>query len=97
MADVICPHCNERYHETAEAYRPDVSPNGSMFRLKKKYADNGWQGFPEHDYIIGENLCCPDCQGSYVEVGMVRIDQIQYAAEEKSQGEHRKPGRPRKA
>lgn len=81
LADIICPFCNERFHETTEAYRPDVPPNGSMFRLKQKFADNGWQGFPEHDYIIGENICCPDCGGCYIEGGKVRVDHRQYIVE----------------
>jgi len=74
MVDVICPHCNERYHETTEAYRSDVPPNGSMFRLKAQYRDNGWMGFPEHDGTIEENVCCPECGGSYIEGGKVRLD-----------------------
>jgi uncharacterized protein YbaR (Trm112 family) len=94
MADVICPYCNERFHETTERYNPNIYPNGSMFRLKEKYRDNGWEGFPEHEGTIDENLCCPDCAGKYPEGvdGKVRVDAEQYAAEMVKN----KPGRPKK-
>lgn len=83
MADIICPSCNERYHETTAKYRPDASPNGSMFRLKDKYRENGWSSFIEDESSIGDNLTCPDCGGSYCEgnSGRVRVDKDQYIAE----------------
>lgn len=89
MADIICPSCNGRYHETTDRYSGKLPPNGSMFRLKQQYRENGWEGFPEHDGTIGENLICPDCGNQYPEgpTGKVRVE---------SENSKRGPGRPKK-
>jgi len=97
MADVICPHCNERPHTTTERYNPDIPPNGSMFKLKPKYVENGWNSFIEDDSTIQDNLICPECGGQYREGNQarVRVDQDQYAAEQ-AEAQSKKPGRPRR-
>lgn len=108
MADVICISCAGRYHETTERYNPDLPPNGSMFRLKQQYVENGWSSFVEDESTIQDNLICPECGGSYREgnPARVRVDQAQYADEigrkewagkEYAAVEPKKPGRPRKA
>lgn len=73
--DVICPSCNESFHETTEEYLPDVSPNGKMFRLKDKYRENGWLSFVEDESSVGDELYCPECGGQYREgpEGRVRV------------------------
>ncbi|HBA73466.1 MAG TPA: hypothetical protein DCZ63_15125 [Geobacter sp.] len=107
MADVICPNCNERFHSTTDRYNPDLPPNGSMFRLKQQYVENGWSSFIEDESTIQDNLICPECGGSYREgnPARVRIDAEQYADEmgrkewagnEYTAVEPKKPGRPRK-
>jgi rubredoxin len=74
MADVKCPNCAGRYHETTGYYDPSVPPNGSMFRLKAVYRENAWTGFVEDSGTIGDNLCCPDCGGPYIVNGRVVVD-----------------------
>jgi hypothetical protein len=73
MADVQCPSCNECFHETTDKYHPSKSPNGTMFRLKDKYRDYGWDGFIEDESSIQDSLCCPECGGNYCEYGKVRV------------------------
>lgn len=73
MADVICPNCNESYHETSDQYRPDKAPHGGMFRLKEQYREMGWDSFVEDDASIQDNLFCPGCGGLYCEKGKVRV------------------------
>lgn len=88
MADVICPQCFGRYHETTSEYRPGVSTTGNMLRLKQVYKDNGWDSFPEGDWVSHGDLCCPECQGSYAAYGEVLVDQEQYAAEIELKGKY---------
>ena len=81
MADVICPGCGGRYHETTDQYKPGVATRGNMLRLKDFYRENGWVSFPEHADSAFGDLECPDCGSRYTENGMVRIDEMQYASE----------------
>lgn len=81
MADVICPQCGGRYHETTAAYNPGVTTRGNMLSLKKMYKDNAWESFPEHEGIAFGALECPECGGGYTSNGIVRIDEEQYQAE----------------
>lgn len=108
MADVICPQCGERYHETTDDFVFGSVATGNMFRLKQFYVDNGWDSFPQLDVISFGDLECPGCGGSYVTIGgKVKIDMAQYEAELfaeydpelpaiKPVAEKRRPGRPRK-
>lgn len=81
MADVICPQCGGRYHETTGAYRPGVTTTGNMLAIKKTYRDNGWSSFYEDVSIAYGGLECPECGGSYSDDGQVRIDREQYEKE----------------
>lgn len=77
MADVICPGCGGRYHETTERFNPDVQPNGTMFTLKEQFGAKGWNwsGFAESESSIGGLLVCPNCDVPYVgQDGRVRLD-----------------------
>ncbi len=65
--DVICPNCNEVFHETTAEFNPDVNPNGSMLRLKDRYRADGWDSFVEDSSSIQDELCCPSCGGQYIE------------------------------
>lgn len=81
MADVICPQCGGRYHETTETYRKGVVTTGDMLTLKKPYRDNGWSSFYEDASISFGGLECPECGGCYSHDGIVRVDQKQLEAE----------------
>lgn len=81
MADVICPQCGGRFHETTPAYRPGVTTTGDMLTLKETYRDNGWSSFYEDVSVAYGGLECPECGGCYSHDGVVRIDQDQYEAE----------------
>ena len=90
MADIQCPSCNEYHHETTDAYNPDVAPNGSMFRLKDKYRNNGWSSFPEDTSTVGDNLHCPGCFNGYCEGNPARVRVVGWEPPVK------KAGRPKK-
>jgi hypothetical protein len=94
MADVICPNCGGRFHETTDAYRFGVVTTGNMLRLKSFYKENGWGSFPEQEHVQFADIDCPGCGGTYSDSGRVNIDQEQYAKE--SPTVKRTPGRPRK-
>lgn len=81
MADVICPQCGGRYHETTEEYVADVVTTGNMLSLKKTYRDNGWSTFPQDAGTSLGDMWCPECGGSYSDNGVVRIDKEQYTDE----------------
>lgn len=77
MADVICPGCRGRYHETTDAFDPEAPPNGTMFRLKDQYGPQGyhWSSFAPSLGVIGALLVCPNCDVPYVgNSGRVMLD-----------------------
>jgi len=82
MADVICPQCAGRFHETTGAFVPGEVTTGNMLTLKAQYRDNGWASFPEHAGIAFGGIECPDCGGAYSDDGRVRIDMEQWAKEQ---------------
>jgi len=73
MANVICPECRGRYHETTDKFDPEALADGSMFRLKQPYADWGWQTFSREPQGYGV-LECPNCGAPYAPGGHVLID-----------------------
>lgn len=81
MADVICPQCGGRYHETTGMYRPGVTTTGDMLTLKKTYRDNGWSSFYEDSSVAFGGLECPECGGCYSHDGVAWIDREQYEKE----------------
>ena len=81
MADVICPQCGGRYHETTLGFIRGAVTTGNMLRLKDTYRSNGWTSFPEHAGMAYGSLECPECGGAYSSDGRVRIDEAQYEAE----------------
>jgi hypothetical protein len=81
MADVICPNCGGRHHETTAEYKPGVITTGKMLRLKQFYRENGWDSFPEQEHIQFGDIFCPGCDGLYSDTGRVQIDQDQYLQE----------------
>ena len=60
---VRCPFCREIYLETTEAFDPNRTANGPMFRLTEQYGPNGynWSVFPPDEWIIQDALECPGC------------------------------------
>ena len=68
MANVICPKCRGRYHETTEHFNPDILPHGAMFKLLKKYGSHGfnWSTFQQHKAVDMAQLVCPSCGGEYL-------------------------------
>jgi len=82
MADIICPSCSGRYHETTDAFKLGVTTTGNMLRLKEPYRSNGWTSFPEHEGMSYGALECPECGNQYSSDGRVRVDMDQWAKED---------------
>jgi len=74
VLDIVCPGCKGRYHETTEAYKSDIAPNGSMFRLKEPYRTAWrWSSFSEQSHVRQGDLDCPSCGAPYLSGGRVLI------------------------
>lgn len=63
---VKCPGCSECYHRTTDRYNPDVMTTGDMLEILPKYRDYMWEDFPKDDYVMGDNILCPQCGVPYV-------------------------------
>ncbi len=67
--DIICPGCNQAYHETTDSYDPNRPPNPTMCRLKEPYLSWGWEDLPRDDGAGAGSLECPGCGCLYAEPG----------------------------
>lgn len=62
---VRCRGCGGRFHELTENYRPVPPMRGDYLWMLKKHRGNGWYAFPERDWVIGDNVQCPQCGTPY--------------------------------
>jgi len=62
---VKCPQCKVSYYETTDKYDPDVSPNGSMLRLRDPWRSMGWATYGldrgEGPGLLWSDLECTGC------------------------------------
>ena len=67
--NVICPGCKGQFHTITDKFDPDVTPNGSMFRLLPNYGPDGgnWSTFPESESAEFAELACPMCGAEYLD------------------------------
>ena len=64
---VKCRGCGGRYHELTAKFVPATAVRGSYLRLLKAYGPSGrgWYDFPHQDWVVGDNVACPQCGTPY--------------------------------
>ena len=62
---VKCSGCGGWFHELTERYSPEDTLRGSHLRLNSTYKGYGWYDFPHEDWVVGENVMCPQCMRPY--------------------------------
>lgn len=62
---VKCGGCGGWFHELTEKYLPEGVLRGSHLRLNSTYRGYGWYDFPHEDWVVGENVMCPQCMRPY--------------------------------
>ena len=62
---VKCSGCGGWFHELTERYSPEDALRGSHLRLNSTYKGYGWYDFPHEDWVVGENVMCPQCMRPY--------------------------------
>lgn len=71
--DIFCPSCGESFHETTEAYCPDLAANSSMMRLKELYVSYGWNDVPPDPTAGYGVLECPGCGSAMAPDGRLKV------------------------
>ena len=75
--DVKCPQCGKTYYETTDTFDPDISPNGSMLRLKEPWRSRGWAtyglGRIEGKGLLVYGMECTGCGAPLAPSGKLRI------------------------
>lgn len=62
---VRCGGCGGLFHELTVNFREVPPMRGDYLHLLKAHRDNGWYAFPEHDWVVGDNVMCPQCGTPY--------------------------------
>ena len=62
---VKCSTCGGSFHTLTRDFRPVPPMRGSYLRMKPRYRGNGWYAFPEYDWVVGDNVQCPQCGMPY--------------------------------
>lgn len=62
---VKCAGCGGWFHELTAKYIPDGPLRGSHLRLTSRYREYGWYDFPHEDWVVGDNVMCPQCMMPY--------------------------------
>jgi len=101
MAEIKCPNCCNCYHETTEKFDSDVSPNGSMVRLRDPWRKWGWCSFgdgedgrdtpvAETDCTLASDMLCPGCGSPLAPSGrLIIIEEQDPEATESEEGNKR--------
>jgi len=62
---VKCAGCGGWFHELTARYDPSGPLRGSYLRLTSRYREYGWYDFPHEDWVVGDNVMCPQCMMPY--------------------------------
>lgn len=62
---VKCERCGGWFHELTARYDPSGPLRGSYLRLMTRYREYGWYDFPHEDWVVGDNIMCPQCMMPY--------------------------------
>lgn len=72
---VRCQGCGGTYHELTEKFVPGKAVRGSYLRLLERYGPRGqgWYDFPHQDWVVGDNVACPQCGTPYKARRLLRV------------------------
>jgi len=76
MFDVICHGCRGCYHETTEAFDPDVPPKGHMFKEKPSVKEKRLYSFQCTKDVQSGYIECPWCNMPYKLNGKYDLKEI---------------------
>lgn len=83
---VKCAGCGGWFHELTAKYDPTGPLRGSHLRLTSRYREYGWYDFPHEDWVVGDNVMCPQCMMPY-RAGVV-VAQVLIWAEKQEASAH---------
>ena len=83
---VKCAGCGGWFHELTAKYDPSGPLRGSYLRLTSRYREYGWYDFPHEDWVVGDNVMCPQCMMPY-RTGVV-VAQVLIWAEKQEMSAH---------
>lgn len=62
---VRCVGCGGRFHQIARNFRNEPPMRGTYLKMVERYRSWGWYAFPEKDWVVGDNVQCPQCGTPY--------------------------------
>lgn len=63
---VKCSCCGGWFHQLTARYHVEEEVlRGSGLELVRQYREYGWYDFPHEDWVVGENVQCPQCMMPY--------------------------------
>ena len=62
---VKCGGCGGKFHELTDRFRSEPPMRGTYLRMISRYRSWGWYAFPESDWVVGDNVQCPQCGTPY--------------------------------
>ena len=69
---VKCGGCGGKFHVLTEKFRNEPPMRGSYLRMIPRYRSWGWYAFAEKEWVIGDNVICPQCGTAYTTLSVMR-------------------------
>lgn len=69
---VKCSGCGGKFHELTDRFRSEPPMRGTYLRMIARYRSWGWYAFPESDWVLGDNVQCPQCGTPYSTESVMR-------------------------
>lgn len=70
--EIRCRGCGGRFHRLTDKFRPVPPMRGSYLKLLPKWREGGWYAFPEHEWVVGDNVQCPQCGTPYTVASIMK-------------------------
>ena len=62
---VRCSGCGGKFHQLTRKFRNEPPMRGTYLKMIARYRSWGWHAFPELDWVVGDNVQCPQCGTPY--------------------------------
>lgn len=69
---VKCGGCGGKFHQITGKFRAEPPVRGSYLRMIPRYRSWGWYAFPEEEWVVGDNVLCPQCGTPYSFLSIMR-------------------------